>query len=122
MAKSEFAFAVDGIQKALKPFFKGEGFRVRGRTFNRIAVTVHSIHVASSTFIRASASGKSNPFAPLSVQSNSSSPPHAACGSGFQVAFQMSSVRIKRAAHSSKTACSSSVGSRSSSSSSPKKR
>jgi len=36
MAKSIYVQAVDDIQTALRPFMKGCGFRVRGRTFNRI--------------------------------------------------------------------------------------
>jgi hypothetical protein len=36
MAKSEFLLAVDSIQGAIRPLLKKEGFRVRGRTFNRI--------------------------------------------------------------------------------------
>lgn len=35
MAKSTYAHAVDELQKALRPYFKAQGFRVRGRTFNR---------------------------------------------------------------------------------------
>jgi hypothetical protein len=35
MMKSSYAQAVDDIQAALRPFLKGRGFRVRGRTFNR---------------------------------------------------------------------------------------
>lgn len=35
MAKSEYAQAVDEIQRALHPLLKARGFRVRGRTFNR---------------------------------------------------------------------------------------
>jgi Domain of unknown function (DUF4304) len=35
MAKSTYAQAVDDIQKALRHFLKGRGFKVRGRTFNR---------------------------------------------------------------------------------------
>jgi hypothetical protein len=36
MAKSIYAKAVDDIQAALRPYLKGLGFRVRGRTFNRL--------------------------------------------------------------------------------------
>jgi hypothetical protein len=36
MKKSEYAEAVDAIQSALQPFLKQNGFRVRGRTFNRM--------------------------------------------------------------------------------------
>jgi hypothetical protein len=36
MPKSIYAKAVDKIQGALCPFLKGMGFRVRGRTFNRL--------------------------------------------------------------------------------------
>ncbi len=35
MPKSPYATAIDGFQRALKPFLKGLGFRTRGRTFNR---------------------------------------------------------------------------------------
>jgi hypothetical protein len=35
MAKSIYAQVVDDIQNALRPFLKGHGFKVRGRTFNR---------------------------------------------------------------------------------------
>lgn len=35
MSKSSYAQAVDDIQRALRPFLKGIGFGVRGRTFNR---------------------------------------------------------------------------------------
>ena len=35
MPKSDFAEAVDRMQAALRPFLKENGFRVRGRTFNR---------------------------------------------------------------------------------------
>lgn len=35
MAQSTYAQSVDDIQNALRPFLKGRGFRVRGRTFNR---------------------------------------------------------------------------------------
>jgi hypothetical protein len=36
MAKSAHALAVDQLQAALRPFFKENSFRVRGRTFNRL--------------------------------------------------------------------------------------
>ena len=36
MAKSKYAEAVDAIQRALRPHLKEKGFRVRGRTFNRV--------------------------------------------------------------------------------------
>lgn len=36
MTKSDYAQAVDEIQQALRPLFKAHGFRVRGRTFNRV--------------------------------------------------------------------------------------
>ena len=36
MAKSKYAKAVDHIQAALRPFLKERGFRVRGRSFNRL--------------------------------------------------------------------------------------
>lgn len=36
MPKSEFAKAVDDVQRALRPRLKALGFRVRGRTFNRV--------------------------------------------------------------------------------------
>jgi hypothetical protein len=35
MAKSVYAYAVDDIQAALRPFLHEHGYRVRGRTFNR---------------------------------------------------------------------------------------
>lgn len=35
MPRSEFAIAVDEIQRAVRPLLKESGFRVRGRTFNR---------------------------------------------------------------------------------------
>ena len=35
-AKSAYTKAVDDIQNALRPFLKDRGFKVRGRTFNRI--------------------------------------------------------------------------------------
>jgi hypothetical protein len=35
MPASEFAKALDGIQRALRPSLKAQGFQVRGRTFNR---------------------------------------------------------------------------------------
>jgi hypothetical protein len=35
MGKSTYGSAVDDIQAALRPFLKGCGFKVRGRTFNR---------------------------------------------------------------------------------------
>jgi len=35
MGKSTYASALDDIQAALRPFLKGCGFKVRGRTFNR---------------------------------------------------------------------------------------
>ena len=34
--KSEFAVAVDSIQVAVRPLLKEHGFKVRGRTFNRV--------------------------------------------------------------------------------------
>ena len=36
MVKSEFAVAVDDIQKRLAPLFKRERFKKRGRTYNRV--------------------------------------------------------------------------------------
>lgn len=36
MPKSDFAHAVDGIQDVLRPVLKSQGFRNRGRTFNRV--------------------------------------------------------------------------------------
>jgi hypothetical protein len=36
MAKSELAKMVDQIQNGLRPLFKKQGFRVNGRTFNRV--------------------------------------------------------------------------------------
>ena len=36
MPKSDFALAVDSIQKALGPVLKTRGFKVRGRAFNRV--------------------------------------------------------------------------------------
>src|SRR6476646_185094 len=36
MPASEFVKALDGIQRALRPSLKEHGFKVRGRTFNRI--------------------------------------------------------------------------------------
>ena len=36
MPKSDFAEGVDAIQSALRPLLKTRGFKVRGRTFNRI--------------------------------------------------------------------------------------
>ena len=36
MAKSNYAQAVDRIQNSLRPFFRDRGFKVRGRTFNRV--------------------------------------------------------------------------------------
>jgi uncharacterized protein DUF4304 len=36
MARSNYAQAVDQIQDALRPFLKDRGFKVRGRTFNRV--------------------------------------------------------------------------------------
>jgi hypothetical protein len=44
MPKSEFAFAVDYIQRSLKPLMTANGFRVKGRTFNRIT-SEELIHV-----------------------------------------------------------------------------
>jgi len=35
MPKSDFAVAVDSIQRALRPVLRAEGFKVRGRSFNR---------------------------------------------------------------------------------------
>lgn len=35
MPKSEFALAVDRIQAEIRPFLAAQGFRARGRTFNR---------------------------------------------------------------------------------------
>src|SRR3989338_4695739 len=35
MASSNYVEAVDNIQGALRPFLKENGFKVRGRTFNR---------------------------------------------------------------------------------------
>ena len=40
MAKSNHAKAVDGIQDALSPYLRARGFRVRGRTFNRVTEDV----------------------------------------------------------------------------------
>jgi hypothetical protein len=37
MPKSIYAYAVDDIQAALRPFLHDRGFKVRGRTFNRVA-------------------------------------------------------------------------------------
>jgi hypothetical protein len=36
MPRSKYAEAVDGIQRSLRQSLKAEGFKVRGRTFNRI--------------------------------------------------------------------------------------
>ena len=36
MSASEFAKAVDEVQRALRPSLKEHGFKVRGRTFNRV--------------------------------------------------------------------------------------
>jgi hypothetical protein len=36
MTKSTYAKAVDAIQAAIRPVLKARGFRVRGRTFNRV--------------------------------------------------------------------------------------
>lgn len=36
MAKSEYAHTVDAIQEKLRPLLRERGFRVRGRTFNRL--------------------------------------------------------------------------------------
>lgn len=36
MPKSDFAVAVDSIQKALRPVLKVHGFKAHGRTFNRL--------------------------------------------------------------------------------------
>ena len=36
MPASEFVKALDGIQRALRPSLKDQGFNVRGRTFNRV--------------------------------------------------------------------------------------
>ncbi|WP_244117556.1 DUF4304 domain-containing protein [Burkholderia contaminans] len=37
MSKSDFALAVDEIQRQLRPALQSEGFKVRGRTFNRLS-------------------------------------------------------------------------------------
>jgi hypothetical protein len=36
VAKSKFAIAVDQLQSALRPLLKSRGFKVPGRTFNRL--------------------------------------------------------------------------------------
>jgi hypothetical protein len=52
MTRSGYAAAVDDIQAALRPFLKGRGFRVRGRTFNRTTedglIQVVSIQMGAS--------------------------------------------------------------------------
>ncbi len=37
MPKSDFAIAVDNIQRQLNPYLRDNGFKVRGRTYNRIS-------------------------------------------------------------------------------------
>jgi hypothetical protein len=38
MAASEFVKAVDKVQRAIRPALKEHGFKVRGRTFNRVTI------------------------------------------------------------------------------------
>lgn len=52
MPKSEFSVQVDEIQRAVAPLFKSQGFRKRGRTYNRLTgdELVHVVNFQMGAF------------------------------------------------------------------------